>query len=140
VIALERGPALCDAVILRGTHVVLDESALTGEVTPVAKRELDEEMRGSAYASEIQTTNTIFAGTNVQEVDEGDLALVTATGSFTAKGGLLTAVLSFERHKPLFEDDLLIVVLILVAETFVLSALVVIFLGKDVNTAYFDGT
>jgi magnesium-transporting ATPase (P-type) len=68
------------------------------------------------------------------------LAVVTATGSLTAKGDLLSAVLSSEKRKPLFENDLLIVILILVAETLVLSALVIDFLGKDVNTAYFDGT
>jgi P-type Ca2+ transporter type 2C len=41
VVSLQEGIVYCDMVILQGSLVLLDESALTGESTPVVKVALD---------------------------------------------------------------------------------------------------
>jgi magnesium-transporting ATPase (P-type) len=117
VVGLQRGPAACDMVILRGSNLILDESGLTGEATPVAKTAIDHTVSDIMYNSKDHASNTIFAGTHIEQAGGSDLAIVVATGSFTAKGGLLTEIFAFEGHKPLFEEDLRIVVMILMAET-----------------------
>jgi predicted P-type ATPase len=137
---LRRGPVLCDVVILRGESIVVDESALTGEATPVSKKALDVSMANTTFSSKRHATNSILAGTDIQEVDDGGLGLVVNTGSFTNKGDLLTGVLSYGRHKPLFEDDVQLVVILLAVETAVLIGLVFDWLGSNWVRAYFDGT
>ena len=122
--------------ILQATKLLVDESALTGEVHPIAKRPLDPANSHLAYDLKANKSSTLSAGTTILECGdcpgtEGDLAIVTKTGSFTAKGELLSDVLSYERHKFKFDDEVKIVLAILVAEAIVLAALVVIFIKDD---------
>jgi P-type Ca2+ transporter type 2C len=140
VIKLVRGPVLCDVLILRGDSIVVDESALTGEATPVSKQALEVSMANATFSSKHHAANTILAGTDIQEADEDGLAFVVATGSFTKKGDLLTDVLSYERHKPLFEHVVQLVVILLAVETAILIGLVFDWLGSNWVQAYFYGT
>jgi magnesium-transporting ATPase (P-type) len=139
VVALERGPVFCDLVILKGDSIVVDESALTGEATPVSKRATSETGADVKYSLKRHASNSIWAGTEILDVQEGDVALVTATGSFTNKGGLLTEVLSCERHRPHFEDDVQLVVILLTIETALMVGLVFDWLDSEWVQAYFYG-
>jgi cation-transporting ATPase 13A3/4/5 len=71
---------------------------------------------------------------------EKDLGLVLKTGSFTTKGELLTDVLSYERHKFKFDDEVKIVLFILLLEAVVLLGLVFYFLQDQWVYAWFYGT
>ena len=71
--------------------------------------------------------------------DQRDLGLVLKTGSFTTKGELLSDVLSYERHKFKFDDEVKIVLFILLLEAIVLFALVFYFLQDQWVYAWFYG-
>lgn len=81
--------------LLQAKHILVDESALTGEVHPIAKMPLDPANSNLTYNTKTNKSSTISAGTTILECGEGegtlgsDLAIVTQTGSFTAKGELL---------------------------------------------------
>jgi Ca2+-transporting ATPase len=129
IVRLSPGVAFFDMVILQGTSPLLDESALTGEVHPVAKRPLDPANAHLTYDPKLNKSSTISAGTTILECGEGegiqsDLAIVTQTGSFTAKGKLLSDVLSYERHKFKFDSEVFLVLAILAVEAVVLLAIV----------------
>ena len=104
-------------------------SALTGEVHPVAKLPLDPSIRESSYDKKAFKSCTISAGTTVLECAEGEsfdgvLAICTETGSFTAKGELLSDVLSYERHQFKFDTEVKLVLFILLVEMAVLVSVV----------------
>ena len=129
IVRLVPGVAYFDMAILQGTGPLLDESALTGEVHPIAKRPLDRANAHLTYDPKVNKSSTISAGTTILECGEGedtqgDLAIVTQTGSFTAKGKLLSDVLSYERHKFKFDSEVKIVLAILAVEAVVLLAIV----------------
>jgi|SaaInl74LU_5_DNA_1037368.scaffolds.fasta_scaffold06307_2 P-type Ca2+ transporter type 2C len=129
IVRLTPGLAYFDMVILQGSSPLLDESALTGEVHPVAKRPLDPANADLTYEPKVNKSSTISAGTTILECSEkegiqGDLAIVTQTGSFTAKGKLLSDVLSYERHKFKFDKEVKLVLAILAVEAIALLAIV----------------
>lgn len=116
-------------VVLQAKPLLVDESALTGEVHPIAKIELDAANSNFTYSRKKNKSSTISAGTTILEchVGEGtvgDLAIVTQTGSFTSKGELLSDVLSYERHKFKFDTEVKIVLAILAVEAAILLAVV----------------
>lgn len=115
VVVLKPGVTYCDMVVLYDTHLVVDESALTGESTPVSKSAMDVADRNSFYKPTSHKKNTIFAGTTIIESSETetDLALVTKTGSFTSKGEMLREILAYERHHFKFDTEVQIVIIIL---------------------------
>lgn len=86
----------CDAALLSGECLV-NESMLTGESVPVLKTPLA--VADRQYSSEIERRHTLFCGTQViQGKGEGlagspAVAVVTSTGFFTAKGGLVSSIL-----------------------------------------------
>ncbi|KAL3775476.1 hypothetical protein ACHAW5_005527 [Stephanodiscus triporus] len=142
IVRLVPGEVYCDMAILQATKVLVDESSLTGEVHPIAKRPLDPANSHLTYNMKENKTSTLSAGTTILECGdgtgtEGDLAIVTKTGSFTAKGELLSDVLSYERHKFKFDDEVKIVLAILVAEALVLVALVCLFIKDDLVYSWF---
>ena len=121
--------------ILQANKVIVDESSLTGEVHPIAKRPLDPANSHLTYNLKENKSSTLSAGTTISECGdgpgaEGDLAIVTKTGSFTAKGELLSDVLSYERRKFKFDDEVKKVLAILVVEAIVMVVLVCFFI-KD---------
>jgi magnesium-transporting ATPase (P-type) len=138
VVALQRGPVTGDLVVLRGANIILDESAVTGETTPVAKRAIDEKMRDNVFDVKLHAPHWILAGTSIEQAHDADVALVVSTGSFTVKGGLLTDIVAFERKKPLFEEDIQVVTMLLLAESLVIVAISVAWLGQADILLFFD--
>lgn len=129
IVRLTPGLAYFDMAILQGSGPLLDESALTGEVHPVAKKPLDPANGDATYDIKANKSSTISAGTTILECGDGegtkgDLAIVTQTGSFTAKGKLLSDVMSYERHKFKFDTEVVLVLLLLAVEAVVLLAVV----------------
>lgn len=115
--------------ILQAKKLLVDESALTGEVHPIAKSALDPANAELTYDMKKNKSSTISAGTSIVECGdgpgiEGDLAIVTKTGSFTAKGELLSDVLSYERHKFKFDTEVKLVLMILVIEAAIMLSIV----------------
>lgn len=102
-------------VVVESDHLMVDEAALTGESNPIAKKELDATMRSEKYDRTVHKVHTIFAGSEIIETGENgtDRGLIIATGSSTTKGQLLTDILSYQRHKFLFDDEISVVLLIL---------------------------
>lgn len=90
IVVIKSGNAPCDMVVVRKAHhILVDESALTGESIPIIKTALDPTLRDVAYSNPIlHKSSTISAGTVVIEVcdDQQDLGLVLKTGSFTKRG------------------------------------------------------
>ena len=115
--------------ILQASALLVDESALTGEVHPIAKIQLDPANADLTYNPRTNKSSTISAGTTILECgeglgSEGDLALVTKTGSFTSKGELLSDVLSYERHKFKFDTEVKLVLGILSIEGMIMLSVV----------------
>jgi P-type E1-E2 ATPase len=52
IVVIKPGTVYCDLVIVQAHQVVVDESALTGEATPVTKTQLDPSMKSVTYKAE----------------------------------------------------------------------------------------
>jgi P-type Ca2+ transporter type 2C len=141
VIAIRAGKVHCDMVVLEGYQILVDESALTGESTPVQKMELDSTDRKMEYNPSYHKSNTISAGTEILEMDSRgqNLGLVMTTGSFTSKGELLTEVLSYQRHRFRFDDEVILVLCILIIEAIILVSLAFVFLDDNWVFSWFYG-
>lgn len=116
VVLVEPGRTYCDMVLVSSQGVLVDESALTGESTPVAKTAVDPAEGNTVYGSKPSHAkrSTIQAGTTVLESEAGhNLAMVLNTGSFTTKGELLRDIFSYQRHQFKFDVEVGIVVFIL---------------------------
>lgn len=134
VVVLEPGIVSCDMVVLKTERLVVDESALTGEANPIVKKELDPTMSKEKYDANRHKSSVLSAGTEILEVggDEGkDLGLVLATGSFTTKGKLVTDVLSYQRHKFKFDDEVKVVLCLLIVEAAFLVGMVFRFINEN---------
>jgi P-type Ca2+ transporter type 2C len=138
VVVLQSGTVTCDLVVLRGANILLDESALTGETTPVAKRAIDESSPETIYNVESHASHSIFAGTCIEQAEDSDVALVVNTGSFTVKGGILTDILAFERQKPEFDEDIPIVVFLCMIEAIIIAVISISWLGGVDIFFFFD--
>jgi magnesium-transporting ATPase (P-type) len=102
-------------VVLQDTMLVLDESALTGESTPLSKTSIDPADRDISYDPKVHKRQTISAGTSILECSamKADLGIVIKTGSFTSNGEMFREMLSFKRHKFKFDRQIKIVLSIL---------------------------
>ena len=130
--------------ILQASAILVDESALTGEVHPIAKIPLDPANTDIIYNTKTNKSSTIYAGTSILECGEGagilgDLAIVIKTGSFTSKGELLSDVLSYERHKFKFDTEVKLVLIILVVEAIVLFSVMAAEVQDDWVYKWFYG-
>jgi len=141
VVKLSAGITSCDMVLLSADNVIVDESALTGEATPVAKTQLDPAEVNSVYSEKVHKKNTIFAGTTIigNENNANHIALVTKTGSFTSKGELLRDILFYERHRFKFDVELELVLLILVVYAAVSFGVTVSFYNETPVYSFFYG-
>jgi magnesium-transporting ATPase (P-type) len=141
VVVLKPGEVFGDMVILAGSRVLVDESALTGEATPVQKEPIDPSMRKQVYVATKHTACSLHAGTRILEIGTSEkvLALVTGTGSYTHKGELLTNVLSYSRHQFKFDDEVKAVLLVLAVEAIVMIWLVFHLLQNEWAYAWFYG-
>jgi len=144
VVVLKPGVVCCDMAILKAQHVVVDESALTGEANPIVKTCIDPTMASAAYDAHRHKMFILSAGTEILETSEEEgqeLGVVLTTGSFTAKGKLVTDVLSYQRHKFKFDDQVKVVLCILILEAIFLVGLVFKFIaGEQWVYAWFYGT
>jgi len=141
IVAISSGLQYCDMVLLEAEHILVDESALTGEVTPIAKTALDAGESDKAYDPAMHKKHTISAGTTVIESDEQgkDLAVVTKTGSFTSKGELLRDILSYKRHRFKFDVEIEIVILILALYAVFCMIITLYFLEDEPVYGWFYG-
>ena len=107
------GVSFCDMVLVSSNRLLVDESALTGEVHPVAKVALDPMLSTEEYDEIQNRRNTIFAGTTVLEAGRNCRAVVVKTASYTARGELIRDMFSYRRHIFKFDTEIPIVVTIL---------------------------
>ncbi len=140
-VIIQPGVACCDMVLVRSDGILMDESALTGESTPVFKRAVDPADSTISYDRTLHKKHTISAGTIVLESNETthDLAVVARTGSFTAKGELLKDILSSERHQFKFDTEVKIVIFVLFVEAIVGFAVVIYLLQQTPAYGFFYG-
>ena len=124
IVKIASGNVHFDMAILRSEHLLVDESALTGEVHPVSKLPLDPANAKMAYDAVDNKSSTVYAGTKILECGDDDIAIVTETGSFTSRGQLLSDVLSFEPHRFKFHNEIKAVLAILFLEMLILVSYV----------------
>eukprot|EP00923_Selenidium_pygospionis_P031067 GHVN01055186.1.p1 GENE.GHVN01055186.1~~GHVN01055186.1.p1 ORF type:complete len:1432 (+),score=262.64 GHVN01055186.1:299-4594(+) len=107
-----------DALILDGRCVV-DESSLTGEVTPVPKAAIEPTDRAYSKMSPDAQGSTLFAGSYIESATPGTgsycRALVISTGVQTEKGELIKTILYPPRVTFTFDQHWKLVFLILLA-------------------------
>ena len=140
VMVVTPGITYCDMVLVSSAGVLVDESALTGESNPVAKTAVDRMDGDKEYSSTLHKRHTISAGTTVLESDgNGNLAVVTNTGSFTSKGELLRSIFAYQRHRFKFDVEVGLVVVILFAYSIFGFGMVVYFLPESPTYAWFYG-
>lgn len=113
VVEIQPGMIFADMIILSTEVVIVDESALTGESTPMTKTAMDLSESQRIFHPQTHKKYFLSAGTTCTEASSQSFALVLKTGSYTAKGELLRDVISFRRHKFKFDTQVNLVVLIL---------------------------
>jgi len=143
VVQVTPGKLYTDMVLIHSEGLLVDESALTGESTPMAKTALDVQGQDadSPYDPLLKhRKHTLSAGTTVLESEEeNNLAVVVATGSYTSKGQLLRDVFGYQRHSFQFDKEVGIVILILVIECIVAFILVWNLIDQQPVYAWFYG-
>jgi len=115
IVVLKPGVTYCDMVLLQGSHIVVDESALTGESAPVSKAAIDaQDDTKATYNTTTHKRQTILAGTTIVEcLNDNHFGLVMKTGSYTSRGELVRDMITFQRHKFKFDIEVQLVVCIL---------------------------
>jgi cation-transporting ATPase 13A3/4/5 len=140
VVVVEPGLTYCDVVLIQSPGVLVDESSLTGESTPMAKTAIDPMDGKMAYDRITHKKHTISAGTTVSETEATrNLAVVTSTGSFTTKGELLRSILSYQRPIFKFDTEVKLVIIILVLYAIFAFAMVVYFIEDTAIFGWFYG-
>lgn len=143
MVEVSSGKLYTDMVLIRTEGLLVDESALTGESTPMPKTAMDiaTESPEMVYDPLLQhRKHTLSAGTFVLESEaKNNLAIVVATGSYTSKGQLLRDVFSYERHSFQFDKEVGIVFLILTIECIAAFILVWILIDEQPVYAWFYG-
>lgn len=113
VIIVTEGLAYCDMALANCGYMLVDESALTGEATPVGKSAIDPAIGNQMYNGLVHKRETVMAGTTIVECD-GCRAIVLRTASYTSRGELIRDIYSFKRHQFKFDIEIPIVITILV--------------------------
>ena len=120
VVQVAPGKTYSDMILVTSEGLLVDESALTGESTPMAKKAVDAGDSDKKYNPLLHKKHTISAGTTVVESEvKNNLAVVLQTGSYTAKGELLREVFSYERHQFKFDVEVAYVLFILLIEAII---------------------
>mmetsp|Transcript_3397 Transcript_3397/g.6381 ORF Transcript_3397/g.6381 Transcript_3397/m.6381 type:complete len:1061 (+) Transcript_3397:4305-7487(+) len=112
VVVVEPGMAYADMIVLSGNDIIVDEAALTGESTPIAKVAVDAAEGNAVYTYMSHKRHSISAGTRIVEA-QGIMAVVLSTGSHTSKGEMLRDILTYQRHQFKFDAEVKVVVGIL---------------------------
>jgi E1-E2 ATPase/Cation transporter/ATPase, N-terminus len=142
VVTVAPGKVYSDMIMLSSQGLLVDESALTGESTPMAKTAVDANDASATYQPLLQhKKHTISAGTTVveSEVAKNNLAVVLSTGSYTSKGKLLREVFSYQRHEFKFDVEVGFVIAILFVQALICFVLVAAFLNEQPTYAWFYG-
>lgn len=140
VVVVEPGLTYCDVVLVQSPGILVDESALTGESTPMAKTPIDPMDGKMAYDRITHKKHTISAGTTVSETEATqNLAVVARTGSFTTKGELLRSILSYERPMFKFDTEVKLVIIILLLYAIFCFAMVIFFIQDTAIYGWFYG-
>jgi magnesium-transporting ATPase (P-type) len=141
VVVLRPGPVCADMAILEADVILVDESALTGEPTPVGKSEIEISMEGLRYDPKRHSSFTVSAGTEILEAGEPGTGrgLVLSTASYTDKGDLLADVFAYGRHKAMFDDEIVIILSVLTVEAVIFVSLIFSWLGEQWVYAWFYG-
>ncbi|KAJ2860082.1 hypothetical protein GGH94_005726, partial [Coemansia aciculifera] len=145
VVAVESGmEIMCDGCVLQG-EVVVDESSLTGEARPVRKLALkNDDIPYDAVGA--GKTYSVFAGTRVLqsqaqklELDEPETqVLVTRTRTATDKGELIQRILFPTQYSFVFDEQLRVALVILLAYGGFGFGVTIWLMGHDV-TSWFYG-
>ena len=139
----------CDMIIISG-GCIMDESGLTGESMPVQKKSCNNDPAAvyNPLAGHV-VQHSLYAGTTVLQLSQDDgkgekkgaigcvEAYVTAIGSATSKGELVSAILFPDEVKFRYEEELEVVICLLLCYGIVAFILVVIFItqnGSDSST------
>lgn len=130
VVKVTTGRVAADMVLIEGHEIIVDESALTGESTPMVKKPIDLSDSYSTYNPLVHKRYTLSAGTTVTEASNATKALVLKTGSHTKEGELLRDSFSLKRFEFEFDREVKIVLLILVAYA-LFGFTAIIYLYKD---------
>jgi len=109
VVVVEPGMAYADMLLIAGNDIIVDEAALTGESTPIAKVAVDPTEGNSIYNYISHKRHTISAGTRIVEA-QGIMAVVLSTGSHTSKGEMLRDILTYQRHQFKFDAEVKVVI------------------------------
>ncbi|KAI7860460.1 hypothetical protein BDC45DRAFT_474316 [Circinella umbellata] len=130
-----------DAVVLNG-NIVADESSLTGEPLPIRKFPLRPDDPTPYDRIGAGKTSTIFAGTTISQAERTEQgqpvrALVTHTGTGTDKGELVKKILFPTRVAFVFDEQIKIVILILLACGLVCLALAIWLYAKGTSAWFY---
>ncbi|GKY97857.1 hypothetical protein MPSEU_000743700 [Mayamaea pseudoterrestris] len=138
VVEVTPGLTYCDMVVVASSTILMDESALTGEATPMLKTPVDEADGKNVYSANQFKRHTILAGTNVLETEK-TVAVVTQTASYTARGELIRDIYSYKRHQFKFDVEVPIVISILCFYAIFGFAMVVFFIKDTIIYSWFYG-
>ncbi|KAJ1679407.1 hypothetical protein EV182_002115, partial [Spiromyces aspiralis] len=150
VIALQKDMHMsCDATLLSGS-VVADESSLTGEALPIRKFPIrNDDVRYDLGGS--SKVNSLFSGTTISQVQPmpdagGDtiasdrvLAFVQLTGTSTDKGKLVQKILFPAPVSFIFNEQLKVVIIILMAYAVFILSMAIYFYHDSAVAIWFYG-
>jgi hypothetical protein len=140
LVQVASGKVYSDMILVQTEGLLVDESALTGESTPMSKRAVDPNDRDVKYNPLTHKKHTISAGTTIVESEvKNNLAVVLKTSSYTSKGELLREVFSYERHQFKFDVEVGYVLFLLFIEAIIGFVLVTQFLGDQPVYSWFYG-
>jgi predicted P-type ATPase len=138
IVEVRPGLTYCDMVVVTSSTILIDESALTGEATPMVKTSIDLVSGGTDYSTVKHKRNTILAGTRVLET-EGTIAVVTQTASYTARGDLIRDIYSYKRHQFKFDVEVPMVISILCFYAIFGFVMVCFFIKDTIVYSWFYG-
>jgi phosphoserine phosphatase len=140
LVMVRPGRVTSDLILVQSEGILVDEAALTGESTPMAKTAVDPANRTKTWDPVLHKKHIIAAGTTVLESEwDNNWAVVVATGSYTSKGELLRDVFAYERHQFKFDVEVGLVIVILVIEAIIGMAIVTAILKEDPVYGWFYG-
>ncbi|PWA00110.1 hypothetical protein BB558_003856 [Smittium angustum] len=137
IIVVERGKrAPCDFVLLKG-EVIVDESSLTGEATPIRKLEIRQDNQENPGK-----ISTILSGTHVLESsdlgEKQSTGLVIGTGASSEKGKLIVKILSPREIQFIFNLQIRVVMAILTIQGLIWFVLILWLLKKSAVASWFS--
>jgi P-type E1-E2 ATPase len=133
------GKAYCDMVILSAGNIIIDESALTGEATPMSKKAINVVEDGQqTYSCSHHKRHTIMAGTSVLEAEDV-IAVVIATSSYSTRGEMIRDIFCYQRNQFKFDVEIPIVLTILMFYAIFGFAMVIYFLKESPVYGWFYG-